>query len=98
MPIRGRDKKPHWPKAPLRGDFNVPIRSYWSEEEPLGETGGLRDVRVVDFAETARRALDEALAASRGVTSAEDRWELVGRAKEVLKEIEAGGPREEPDF
>jgi hypothetical protein len=52
----------------------------------------------VDFAETARRALDEALAASRGVTSAEDRWELVGRAKEVLKEIEAGGPREEPDF
>jgi hypothetical protein len=34
--------------------------------EPLGETGGPRDLRIVDFATTAMKALDEALAASKG--------------------------------
>jgi hypothetical protein len=86
----------NWMKRDFRKIFDA-----MGGDEPLGETGGLRDVPVVDFATTAKKALDEALAASKGVTSPAARCELVEHAKQVLKAIETGGPweeSEEPDF
>lgn len=74
------------------------IAQQYSDESYSKNPGGLPErQREEGFTTTARRHLQDALAASRGVTSPSDRFNLMELAKQVLAEIETGGPWEPPE-
>lgn len=82
----------HW----MMKDFpNIAARM--GGDETFKDTGGLRDKPTADFDQIAEKALNEALAASRGVECPMKRGRLIKLAESVLTEITDGGPWSPPE-